>query len=108
MLTVEMPNSPDDNRQQAGPHDRQLYSLPSPLSAQSCTAATFKREICDSPGNYLSRWRVMLAQAMIHEGAPLKLVAERVGYASQAGFLRAFKSVLGVSPTVWRREVAAA
>ena len=39
---------------------------------------------------------------------PLKIVSERVGYASQAGFLRAFKGVLGVSPTVWRRGVAAA
>lgn len=76
--------------------------------SRSSFAATFKREIGDSPGNYLSRWRVMLAQAMIQEGIPLKLVAERVGYASQAGFLRAFKGVLGVSPTVWRRGVAAA
>ena len=76
--------------------------------SRSSFAATFKREVGDSPGNYLSRWRVMLAQTMIHEGVPLKVVAERVGYASQAGFLRAFKGVLGVSPTAWRRGVAAA
>jgi AraC-like DNA-binding protein len=70
--------------------------------SRSSFAATFKREVGDSPGNYLTRWRVMLAQAFIREGVPLKLVAERVGYASLAGVLRAFKGVLGVSPTSWR------
>ena len=63
--------------------------------SRSRFAAAFKREIGDSPGNYLSRWRVMLEQAMILEGVPLKIVSERVGYASQAGFLRAFKGGVG-------------
>ena len=75
--------------------------------SRSSFAATFKREVGESPGNYLSRWRVMLAQSMIQKGVPLKLVAERVGYTSQAGFLRAFKGVLGVTPTQWRRTVTA-
>ena len=72
--------------------------------SRSSFAETFKREVGDSPGNYLTRWRVTLAQALIREGLPLKLMAERVGYASQAGFLRAFKQVLGITPTQWRLE----
>jgi AraC-like DNA-binding protein len=84
--------------------DWTLYALAEVAGmSRSSFAATFKREVGDSPGNYLTRWRVMLAQAFIREGLPLKLVAERVGYASLAGFLRAFKGVLGVSPTSWRR-----
>ena len=70
--------------------------------SRSSFAAAFKREVGDSPGNYVTRWRVVLAQAFIRDGVPLKLVAERVGYASHAGFLRAFKHVLGVSPTAWK------
>lgn len=70
--------------------------------SRSSFAATFKHEVGDTPGNYLTRWRVTLAQAMLREGVPLKLVAERVGYASQAGFLRAFKMVIGASPTAWK------
>ena len=71
--------------------------------SRSSFATTFKNEVGDSPGNYLTRWRVTLAQTMIKEGVPLKLVAERVGYISQAGFLRAFKLVVGMSPTHWRQ-----
>lgn len=73
--------------------------------SRSSFAVTFKNEVGDTPGNYLTRWRIMLAQAMIREGVPLKLVAERVGYASQAGFLRAFKIVIGESPTTWRNRL---
>ena len=76
--------------------------------SRSSFAETFKREVGDTPGNYLTRWRVRLAQALIREDVALKLVAGRVGYASQAGFLRAFKQVLGESPTAWRRSGLAA
>ena len=72
--------------------------------SRSSFASTFKDEIGDSPGNYLSRWRITLSQALIREGVPLKLVAERVGYVSQAGFLRAFKIQMGMSPTSWRNH----
>ncbi|MET3108371.1 AraC-like DNA-binding protein [Oxalobacteraceae bacterium GrIS 2.11] len=70
--------------------------------SRSSFAAVFKQEVGDTPGNYLTRWRIILSQALIREGVPLKLVAERVGYDSQAGFLRAFKIVMGQSPTSWK------
>ncbi len=73
--------------------------------SRSSFASAFKNEVGDSPGNYLTRWRMTLAQALIREGVPLKLVAERVGYASQAGFLRAFKIVIGTSPAEWRNGI---
>ncbi len=74
--------------------------------SRSSFASAFKKEVGDSPGNYLTRWRITLALALIREGVPLKLVAERVGYISQAGFLRAFKLVMGISPTSWKNSGA--
>lgn len=72
--------------------------------SRSSFAAAFKECVGDSPGNYLAGWRVALAQTLILEGRQTKAVAEQVGYASQAGFLRAFKSAVGRSPTEWKRE----
>ena len=72
--------------------------------SRSSFAAAFKSEVGDSPGNYLTRWRMTLAKSLIREGMPLKLVTERVGYNSQAGFLRAFKIVMGESPTSWKNS----
>ncbi len=66
-------------------------------------AAGFKTQVGIAPGEYLTRWRVAVAQALLRQDLPLKQVAERVGYDSQAGFLRAFKGVVGEAPTAWRR-----
>jgi AraC-like DNA-binding protein len=72
--------------------------------SRSSFAQTFKEEVGETPGDYLARWRVAVAQALLKRGTPLKHVAGKVGYASHAGFLRAFKSVIGVSPTSWQRN----
>ena len=72
--------------------------------SRSSFASAFKNQLGESPGDYLTRWRMSVAQALIQDGMPLKLVAERVGYASQAGFLRAFKQVVGMPPTAWARK----
>ena len=71
--------------------------------SRSSFAAAFKQQLGESPGDYLTRWRMSVAQALIQDGVPLKLIAEKVGYASQAGFLRAFKQVIGMPPTAWAR-----
>lgn len=71
--------------------------------SRSSFAAAFKQQIGEPPGDYLTRWRMSVAQALIRDGVPLKLIAEKVGYASQAGFLRAFKQVVGMPPTAWAR-----
>ena len=72
--------------------------------SRSSFASTFRLEIGQTPGDYLTTWRISTAQALLRQGTPLKLVAERVGYVSQAGFLRAFKATLGMSPTTWLRH----
>jgi len=73
--------------------------------SRSSFAEAFHREVGCTPGEYLTRWRLTTAQALLRRGMPLKLVGAHVGYTSQAGFLRAFKQVLGVSPTEWLRSI---
>lgn len=73
--------------------------------SRSSFAEIFHREVGRTPGEYLTRWRLTVAQALLRRGMSLKHVGEHVGYASHAGFLRAFKQVLGVSPTEWLRSV---
>ncbi len=66
-------------------------------------AVTFRRTVGYTPIEYLTRWRISWAQALLSQGRPQKLVADQVGYCSQAGFLRAFKSVTTLTPTQWLR-----
>lgn len=71
--------------------------------SRSSFAAAFKERVGETPGEYLTRWRISVAQALMRGGMPAKLVAEKVGYGSQPGFLRAFKLVVGTSPRIWLR-----
>src|SRR5262249_52532371 len=66
--------------------------------SRSTFAESFRREVGQTPGEYLTQWRITTAQALLRRGTPLKLVGERVGYGSQTGFIRAFKRALGCRP----------
>ncbi|WP_205695599.1 AraC family transcriptional regulator [Conexibacter sp. SYSU D00693] len=46
------------------------------------------------------------AQALLREGLPVALVAERLGYAETAAFTRAFRRWTGSSPRAWARHTA--
>ena len=47
--------------------------------SRSNFAATFRREVGETPGDYLTRWRMAIAQSMLQRARPLKLVAGEVG-----------------------------
>jgi AraC-like DNA-binding protein len=54
---------------------------------------------------YLTNWRMQLAATHLLSGrAGIAEVAERVGYASEAAFSRAFKRAVGLSPGDWRND----
>ncbi|WP_141578392.1 AraC family transcriptional regulator [Actinomadura sp. WMMA1423] len=56
------------------------------------------------PLAYLTWWRLTTATRLLRgSDAPLSVVAERVGYASESSFANAFKRELGVSPGAHRR-----
>ena len=59
------------------------------------------------PMQYLTQWRLQLAARQLRlSDRPLTLVAEEVGYESEAAFNRAFKREFGVPPATWRRDAA--
>jgi len=66
-------------------------------------SAMFKSTVGETPGNYLTEWRIGVAQTLIHQGKPLQLIAETVGYANASALSRAFTTVIGVSPIKWKQ-----
>ncbi|HLU00959.1 MAG TPA: helix-turn-helix domain-containing protein [Burkholderiaceae bacterium] len=46
-----------------------------------------------------------LAQKLLLRGRPLKVIADEVGYGSEAALSRAFKAQAGLSPRQWRAGI---
>jgi transcriptional regulator GlxA family with amidase domain len=63
--------------------------------SRSVFAETFRHVVGLAPGDYLTRWRLSLARALLQAGRPAKAVARQVGYASPAAFSRAFARHFG-------------
>ncbi|WP_295893797.1 AraC family transcriptional regulator [uncultured Vibrio sp.] len=76
------------------------------LAAMSRTQfiETFKREVGETPGDYVQKWRVSVAQSLLLKNKPLNWVADEVGYSSYSGFARAFQHVSGLSPRQWLKN----
>jgi AraC family transcriptional regulator, alkane utilization regulator len=66
-------------------------------------ANNFRETVGVTPGSYLQRWRIGLAQKALLQERSLKLIAQEVGYGSEAALSRAFKAQIGQSPREWRK-----
>jgi AraC-like DNA-binding protein len=67
--------------------------------SRSAFAARFTERVGVPAMQYLTMWRMQLAQGWLQApGAVLADVAERAGYRSEAAFSRAFKRHVGVAP----------
>jgi len=65
----------------------------------------FRQVLGRSPIQYLTDWRMHLAEDLLATTAhSVAAVARRVGYDSEEAFSRAFKRTHTVSPGAWRRE----
>jgi len=72
--------------------------------SRSVFADRFQTVIGTAPLRYVTELRMQLAsQWLTHQSLPIEVVAERLGYASQAAFSRAYKRVIGHSPGTTRR-----
>ncbi len=73
------------------------------LAAMSRTQfiETFKQAVEETPGDYVQKWRVSVAQSLLLQNKPLNWVSDEVGYNSYSGFSRAFQNVSGMSPRQW-------
>ncbi|HZP66156.1 MAG TPA: AraC family transcriptional regulator [Rudaea sp.] len=72
--------------------------------SRSAFAAAFRDVVGDTPGDYLARYRVSVAQDLLRRGQPLARVASDVGYGSATALSRVFKAVNGATVREWRRQ----
>lgn len=63
----------------------------------------FKKMFGVSFSSYLEMLRLRQAQMLLQEGKPVQEVAVAVGYGSDYSFRRAFKRVMGVSPSEYQK-----
>ncbi len=73
-------------------------------TSRSQFADRFRTAVGDTPARYVARVRMEHAERMLSTGVPVAVVAQRLGYDSDAGFSRAFRRHAGTAPGSWRRE----
>lgn len=69
--------------------------------SRSAFAQAFKREVGETPADYLARWRLAIAQAELRRGRALKTLAPELGYANASALSRVFVQRLGQAPRAW-------
>ena len=69
--------------------------------SRSRFALHFRETVGLTPLEYLTSWRMGLAQAQLLRGKPIKVVAREVGYRSPAALSRVFAQQCGLSPRYW-------
>jgi AraC-like DNA-binding protein len=73
--------------------------------SRSVLAERFTQYVGTPPVHYLAKWRMQMAAELLADGnANLAHIAADVGYESEAAFSRAFKKIVGVPPSEWRRR----
>ncbi len=90
-------------------HDWTVAELARACSlSRSAFAAQFVARVGKPPATYLAHVRLDAATDLLRDTSlPVTLIAENVGYTSEAAFSRAFKRRYGTPPARWRRDVRA-
>ncbi|WP_136658247.1 AraC family transcriptional regulator [Nitratireductor sp. XY-223] len=75
--------------------------------SRSAFSARFTELVGQPAMRYITQWRMQLARSQIlEEAVPPGVLAQQLGYRSEAAFSRAFKRMFGVSPGRMRRVEA--
>lgn len=69
--------------------------------SRTAFANTFREAVGQTPMDYLTGWRIALAQNRLREGSQVKVIAEELGYANASAFSRTFSAKTGRSPREW-------
>jgi AraC-like DNA-binding protein len=75
--------------------------------SRSIFALRFKETVGETPMEYLTRWRMLLAGDRLKNSADsLSAIASSLGYESESAFGKAFRRVMGYSPRQYSRHVS--
>ncbi len=75
--------------------------------SRSALAQRFTEFVGQPPMQYLMKWRMQLAANHLVSGRQsIAVIANLVGYDSEAAFSRVFKKVAGTPPSEWRKQRA--
>lgn len=85
------------------PGERWTLELMADRAGMSRTAFAnaFRDMVGQTPADYLSGWRIALAQRRLREGRSVKVLADELGYANPSALSRAFAARTGMSPRDW-------
>jgi AraC-like DNA-binding protein len=74
------------------------------MMSRSAVVDRFTSIVGEPPMRYLTRWRIQLATTWLHDDDQLTLeqIAHRVGYTNAFAFSKAFKRIVGLSPSEYR------
>jgi AraC-like DNA-binding protein len=74
------------------------------LMSRTVFAERFAATVGEPPLRYLARWRLTIASDLMRTGMKVAQAAQRVGYASDAAFSRAFKNHFGYAPSALKDQ----
>ena len=73
--------------------------------SRSTFAERFATFVGTPPMQYLMNWRMQIAAGQLaNTKDSIAVIANRVGYESEAAFSRVFKKLVGSSPSAWRKH----
>lgn len=72
--------------------------------SRSKFAELFRQVLGQTPGDYLTEWRMGIAQSMLKKGKPVGWVANATGYENASALARVFRKKIGQSPREWLKQ----
>jgi len=94
----------------AAMHDRpgEIWSLSSLAEqagmSRTAFANSFRDVVGQTPLDYLTDWRIALAQRRLRQGRPIKALADELGYANASALSRVFAAKTGMAPREWLKQ----
>jgi AraC-like DNA-binding protein len=71
--------------------------------SRSAFSARFTELMGEPPMTYLTRWRMLRATRLIKNEVRMEIIADILGYESEAAFRKAFKREIGIPPAQYRK-----